>query len=135
MAYTKRQTRFSLQYIQQNLGTGLDEKDERTLMEKAQDAQIDQDRLTINSALSIQAGYQFIAELDTAEDRNERQAIIEKWRVYAALEIAYNDCLKHGTISQIHRYRLSKAVVAAREIGWTVEFDQYGTEIKSVYWK
>lgn len=59
--------------------------DIRTLLEKAQDQAIGQQRLVINSRLSVQAGYQFIAELDAVETRQERQSVVTKWSFISAL--------------------------------------------------
>ena len=121
MAYT----RFKRQHITQNIVPTA--ADKRTSQELEQDQAIGQARLLINDALNIADSFQFIGEMDAAQDRSARQAIINKWRAYA-------DLLKATGDSSMSRHRLSKAAVEAQELGWSVTWSPYGTRIIVVRW-
>ena len=120
-------TRFTAQHTTQQIVPT--DADQRDLLEKAQDDFILRSRLTINSDLSVTDGYKFIGELEATSDRVERQATINKWRVYADLVKAM------GSETPIGRYHLAMAVEKAQELGWVVEFSKYGTRITRVEWK
>jgi hypothetical protein len=102
--------------------------DERTLMQKSFDSHVASETIRIVSILPTKTGYEFRAEMDAAKTRMTRQGVIVKWGALADLWELRNASGKAA------RFRRDKAVAAARAVGWTVEFSEYGTRIQRVAW-
>lgn len=126
--YHKTRRAFERQHINQNLGHEVHE-DNRTLEQKANDDAIMAIRRKINDLLSVKDSFDFIAALD---------ATVDKWSVfnnkkYHTIAIL-TEAIDKASHTSASRWRLQKAIGAAREAGWQVAMDKYKVSVVSIEW-